>query len=152
MWWFISRSLLTSLITSAVQCTTSTMGCREHLTWLIEMELSVPCQMCFIQILSALGLWASAILPPAGIIWARTVMELQDALHCNHGRAAARMEGEGCPKKEVNVTQASACQGCCQRRAAILNQKDFLGVACSLGYVSALEWAMNERGIKLLMP
>lgn len=38
-------------------------------------------------------------------------MELQDALHCDHGKAAARMEGEGCPKKEVNVTQASCLPG-----------------------------------------
>lgn len=60
-------------------------------------------------------------------------MELQDALYCDQGRAAARMEEEGCPKKEVNVTQASACQGCCWRRVAIPNQKEFLGVACSLG-------------------
>lgn len=60
-------------------------------------------------------------------------MELQDALHCDQGRAAASMEREECPKKEVNVTQASACQGCCQRRAAVLNQREFLGVACSSG-------------------
>lgn len=42
-------------------------GLREHLTWLIAVGLSVPCQMCCIQILSVLGLWASAIPPPAGM-------------------------------------------------------------------------------------
>lgn len=43
------------------------MGCRELLMWLIEMGLWAPCQMSPIQILSVLGLRASAIPPPAGI-------------------------------------------------------------------------------------
>lgn len=66
------RQLLLDVAIHARFSTDSTdyipVGCREHLTRLIEMGLSAPHQMSPIQSLSVRGLQASAIPPPAGIV------------------------------------------------------------------------------------